>query len=171
MRAYIGLGSNVGDRLNAIREAIREIGLVKEVKIVRLSSIYETEPIECEGGLFYNAVLEVETSQEPASLLKELMKIENDMGRNRVKKCAERKMDLDLLLYGDRQMTQSDLTLPHPRMHLRKFVLEPLCELNPDLIIPYIKKTVKEILASAEDASMVRKIIPIHAMGGCEVLS
>lgn len=170
MKAYIGLGSNVRDRLSSIKEAIRRISLSSDVQIVRLSSIYETEPIECEGGLFFNAVLQIETKQEPESLLKELIKIENDMGRTRDKKCSERMIDLDLLLYGDIPFRNSDLTLPHPRMHLRRFVLEPLCELNPDLMIPFTGKTVHDLLECLEDQSMVRKVIPIHSTGDCEVL-
>src|SRR5574341_1918032 len=141
MRAYIGLGSNLGDRLNNIRIAIDKISHLDGVKSLRLSSIYETEPVQCEGGWFYNAVLEVEINMEPVFLMRELLQIENSMGRvnpvrsplsrchvgtaaappgritsngvNLKMKGCERSVDLDLLLFEDRIIDDPSLTLPH----------------------------------------------------------
>ena len=164
--AYIGLGSNIGDRGANLADAIERI---KELgfEIVRQSSIYETEPVGfTDQPWFLNQVIEAELSVEPnaaqaASFLAELVDIEREMGRKRTIVNGPRLIDIDLLLFGDLIVRRSHdtasssktlgMVLPHPRMHLRRFVLEPLCEIAPDLVHPVLKKTCGEILASLND--------------------
>jgi 2-amino-4-hydroxy-6-hydroxymethyldihydropteridine diphosphokinase len=137
MIAYVGLGSNLGDRLQNIHRAIQNLKEISGTIVLRVSSLYETEPVNCEGGLFMNAVAEIDTILEPDDFLNELLKIEDSMGRTRTSgKTEARKIDLDFLLYGSLQLNLPQLKIPHPRMHERIFVLEPLCELNKDLVIP-----------------------------------
>lgn len=145
---YIGIGSNLGERVAHLLRAVEELRSVGKVR--QISGIYETEP---EGVLhaqpdFLNAVIELETTRQPNQLLKGLLKIEAEMGRVRTKRGMPREIDLDLLAVEDRVSTDSNLMLPHPRMHLRKFVLEPMAELAPEWIHPVEKKTVLELLAS-----------------------
>jgi 2-amino-4-hydroxy-6-hydroxymethyldihydropteridine diphosphokinase len=142
MIAYVGLGSNLGDRLRNIHQAIQNLKDIQDVIVLRVSNLYETEPVNCEGGLFMNAVAEIDTILEPDDFLNELLKIEDSMGRTRKPgKTEARKMDLDFLLYGGVQINLPQLKIPHPRMHERLFVLEPLCELNKDIVIPGLGKT------------------------------
>ena len=164
MKAYIGIGANLGDRLENIRNAIDEIAHLQNVKSLRLSSIYETEPVQCEGEWFYNAVLEIETSLVPLLLIKHLLQIEISLGRIKLKKGYARPIDLDLLLFEDQVIEEAILTLPHPRMHQRRFVLEPLCELDRNLVHPLLSKTVNDLLHNLTDKTEVRKIIPIHSL-------
>jgi 2-amino-4-hydroxy-6-hydroxymethyldihydropteridine diphosphokinase len=130
--AYVGLGSNLGDRESLIRDAARLLGAR------RLSTVRETEP----WGLvdqpsFLNAVAELETPRTARELLDELLDIEQRLGRERVgPRWGPRKIDLDLLLYGDALLDEPGLVVPHPRLHERRFVLEPLAELAPDLVVP-----------------------------------
>lgn len=147
MIAYVGLGSNLGDRLQNIHQAIENLKEIGGAVFLRVSSLYETEPIGCEGGFFLNAVAEIDTILEPEDFLNELLRIEDKMGRKRTPgKMEARIIDLDFLLYGSLQLNLPQLRIPHPRMHERLFVLEPLCELNKDVVIPGIGKTAGEIL-------------------------
>lgn len=164
--AYIGLGSNIGDRRANLVEAIERI---KELgfEIVRQSSIYETEPVGfTDQPWFLNQVIEAKLSVQPnaaqaASFLAELLDIEREMGRKRTIVHGPRLIDIDLLLFDDLIVQHSNdtasssktlgIVLPHPRMHLRRFVLEPFCEIAPDLVHPVLKKTCHEILASLND--------------------
>lgn len=171
--AYISIGSNLGDRLGYIREAKRKLEQSQEIVIRRASSVYETEPVgycvkgQGSGGdeqpWFLNMVTELETTLKPLSLLELLLGIENRMGRKRNKKHGPRNIDLDLLLYDDVILDSDKLTLPHPRMHRRKFVLVPLAEIAPTVVHPSLKKTVEELLEewstdsnSGENESEVR---------------
>lgn len=132
-RAYVGLGSNLGDREQAIRNAAEAIGAT------RLSTIRETEPWGYEDQpLFLNAVAEVETELGPRELLDELLDVERRLGRERGSgpRYGPRTIDLDLLLYGDETVDEPSLTVPHPHLHERRFVLEPLAELDPELVVP-----------------------------------
>jgi 2-amino-4-hydroxy-6-hydroxymethyldihydropteridine diphosphokinase len=130
--AYIGLGANLGDREGAIRRAADLIGAV------RVSPVVETEPWGYENQpLFLNAVAEVDTSLTPRQLLDHLLDVERRLGRERVgPRWGPRTIDLDLLLYGDETVSEPGLEVPHPRLHERLFVLEPLAALVPDLKIP-----------------------------------
>ena len=140
MRTAVALGSNLGDRLENLRAARKAILDVPNVKPPIFSSaIYETEPVGCEpgAGKFLNAVIEFEYQGDPATLLEQLIGIEDALGRKRDhQKNISRTIDLDLLYCGDRQMHAGRLQLPHPRIHLRKFVLKPLADIRPDLVLP-----------------------------------
>ena len=167
--AYIGLGSNIGDRKANLVDAIARIGELG-VEIVRQSSIYETEPVGFKDQpWFLNQVVEAKLSVQPtaaqaASFLDKLLDIEHEMGRKRTIANGPRLIDIDLLLFDDLIVPHSNdtsskrhgIVLPHPRMHQRRFVLEPLCEIAPDLMHPILKQTSREILASLNDQSVVR---------------
>jgi len=135
--AYISLGSNLGDRILALEAAVEKLKALADTRYIALSSLYETSPIEVEGGPFLNAVAVIKTGLEPGKLLRELLDIETTMGRTREPgKLGSRIIDLDLLLHGNTAVEEKDLILPHPRMLLRRFVMEPLAELTSDLKIP-----------------------------------
>jgi|SRR5215510_2659569 len=150
MRTAIALGSNLGDRLGNLRAARNAILDLANVQPPLLSSpVYETEPVDCEAGArkFLNAVVEFEYEGEPASLLEDLIRIEEVLGRKRDHpKNISRTIDIDLLYCGDQQIDDEQLQLPHPRMHSRKFVLQPLADIRPELVLPGQKKSVRELL-------------------------
>lgn len=143
---YLGLGSNLGEREKNCLEAIR---LLKDngVAVVRQSSLIETEPWGMtDQPHFINMAVRAETDLSPEPLLALLMKIETDMGRIRKVKWGPRIIDLDILFYDDQVIRNSDLTIPHPLMHEREFVLRPLAEIAPDKVHPLLKKTVRKLL-------------------------
>jgi 2-amino-4-hydroxy-6-hydroxymethyldihydropteridine diphosphokinase len=156
MRSAVALGSNLGDRLDNLRAARKAILDVPNVKPpVFSSAIYETEPVGCEAGAgkFLNAAVEFEYLGDPARLLEQLIGIEETLGRQRNHpKNVSRTIDIDLLYCGDRQIDNERLQLPHPRMHLRKFVLKPLADIRPDLVLPGRKKTVTELLEELRES-------------------
>lgn len=159
--AYIGLGSNLGDRAGNLLLAVR--GLMEaSFAVQRLSAIYETEPFGVESKQkFLNMVAEVRVASiSPMQMMARMLRIEYLLGRMRPAPKAPRTVDLDLLFYGSVQMETDFLTIPHPRLHLRKFVLVPLNELSPHLIHPVFHTTVQEILANTEDTSAVRRWNP-----------
>jgi len=158
--AYIALGSNLGDReLNLLR-AVAEIGRLPDSKVTGLSAFYETSPVgDIDQPLFYNAVLRLHTALLPHVLLERLLSIEADIfGRTRTGRLAARRMDLDLLLHGGAAISDERLTVPHPRMAVRRFVLQPLCDIAPDLVLPTIGKSVADALASLNTDETVTKI-------------
>jgi len=161
MRTGVALGSNLGDRLANLRVARTAIvGLAGVAPPVLSSAIYETDPVDCEpdAGKFLNAVIEFDYEGDPADLLKELTGIERALGRPpRHARNVSRKIDIDLLYLGQMKIDTAQLQLPHPRMHLRRFVLEPLADVRPDLILPDQAKNVGELLAQlAESGKVVR---------------
>jgi len=127
---YLGIGSNLGDRRKNIKASVRKIGYLKGTKVVKLSRIIETDPQECLSGQgkFLNAVLKIETNFTPIVLLKKLKEIERELGRVHPVHCGPRTIDLDILLYGNRNIDRKDLKVPHPKMFKRDFVLRPLAE-------------------------------------------
>jgi len=144
--AYVGFGSNLGDREQAILGAARALG------VRRLSTIRETEPWGVEDQPpFLNAVGEVETQASPRELLERLLEVERAHGRVRVERWGPRTLDLDLLVYGDSQLDEPGLAVPHPRLAERVFVLEPLAELAPDLNVPGMGR-VRDLLARLQSA-------------------
>lgn len=159
MRTGVGLGSNLGDRLDNLRAARDAILAISNVKPPTLfSAIYETEPVGCEPGAekFLNAVIEFDYEGRPANLLEQLIRIEEALGRKRDHpKNVSRAIDIDLLYCGDCSIEDERLRLPHPRMHLRKFVLQPLADVRPDLILPSQKRTVRELLAESKGSGEV----------------
>lgn len=161
-RACIGIGSNLGDRIEHCRGAIAAIAAISGVTAVRASSLYETTPVPpASGGWFVNGVVSMETKLPPEALLPELLRIEQVMGRPAVRaRGEERTIDLDLLLVGSHVVERPDFVLPHPRMHQRRFVLVPLCELAPDLRHPVLGITMRELLGRLDDPSQVRLLAP-----------
>jgi 2-amino-4-hydroxy-6-hydroxymethyldihydropteridine diphosphokinase len=160
--AYIGLGSNLGDRAGNFLLAIRGL-LDARIEVLRLSRIYETEAIETFAQpRFLNMVVEVRgsTLPRPEELMARLLRIEYSLGRTRDASMAPRTIDLDLLLYGDETSDTQFLSLPHPRLHLRRFVMEPLNELAPAVIHPILNKSVAELLTELQDASSVELWTP-----------
>lgn len=150
---YIGLGSNLGDRLFYLEQAVAALS---SLGAVRRSSWYETEPVGMVGaGKFLNGVVRLYSVKSARGLLVTLMTIEEELGRDRVERNSSRTIDLDILLYGTEVINESDLEIPHPRMHLRAFVLMPLCELAPDLVHPRLKRTMRELLAGLDTSGVV----------------
>ena len=138
MKVWIGLGANLGEPQAAIATALREIAAMPCMVLQRASSVYRSAPVEAQGPDFYNAVAEIETTMAPIELLHALQAIEQAHGRERPYRNAPRTLDLDLLFYGEMVLEQAGLSLPHPRLHLRAFVLEPLLELSPGHVHPLL---------------------------------
>ena len=162
MRTAVALGSNIGDRLENLREARRQIIELASVRPPVVSAgIYETEPVDCEPGAskFLNTVIEFDFEGDPVQLLEQLVRIEQSLGRKRDHpKNVSRRIDIDLLYCGDRQIDNEQLQLPHPRMHLRKFVLQPLADFHPDLVLPGRTRTVRELLAELKEPGEVVRV-------------
>lgn len=130
MLCYIGIGSNLGNRKKYIKNAIEKLRETKGVEVRRISSIHETEPVGGpRQGRYLNGAIEVDTKLEPEELLARLQKIESELGRERSIKNAPRTIDLDILLYGDKEINEPYLKIPHPRMRDREFVMKPLKEI------------------------------------------
>jgi 2-amino-4-hydroxy-6-hydroxymethyldihydropteridine diphosphokinase len=159
MRTAVALGSNLGDRLENLRGGRKAILELPTVKLPILSSaVYETEPVGCEpgAGKFLNAALEFEYDGDPARLLEQLIQIEEALGRKRVhRQNVSRTIDIDLLYCGDQRINDKRLQVPHPRLYLREFVLRPLADIRPDLILPGQTKSIRELLAELEQPGEV----------------
>lgn len=146
-RAFIGVGSNIGDRKDFMERACDLLRQTRDVKLLRCSPVYETDPVGGpRQGKYLNAVWEVETPLSPEALMKRLLAIELQLGRERKEPNAPRTIDLDLLSWDRRVMERRGLTLPHPRLQERFFVLEPLADLEPGWQHPVLNKTVKQLL-------------------------
>ena len=159
MRTGVALGSNLGDRLANLRTTRKAILQLPGVTPpVLASAIYETEPIDCEpdAGKFLNAVLEFNYEGNPLELLKRLGELEQALGRlpDRPRNVS-REIDIDLLYFGATKIDKKELHLPHPRMHLRRFVLQPLADIRPDLVLPNQTKAVRELLAQPDESGRV----------------
>jgi 2-amino-4-hydroxy-6-hydroxymethyldihydropteridine diphosphokinase len=158
---YLSLGANVGDCARNIREAIAHLESAGHV--VAASSFYETEPVEfTEQAWFLNCAVALETTKTPAQLMAALLTIERAMGRQRTQKKGPRTIDIDILLFGDTVTDSPELTIPHPAMRQRRFVLEPLAEIAAEARHPGLGKTVGELLSALPAGQTVRKI-PIRA--------
>lgn len=164
---FIGMGSNLGDRALNLRNAVVMLDSHPAITIKALSGTYETDPVgEVQGGTFLNAAASVSTALKPADLLKYLHQIEKTMGRIRpTGVVAPRPIDLDILLFGDLSMDSPELTIPHPRLRARRFVLEPLSELAPLLKIPGTDRTVGETAREAEKKYPGQGIRPVGRLG------
>lgn len=159
--AYLSLGTNLGDRARNLISALEEIARLPASRTVRVSSVYETEPVLPPSvppqHEYLNLVAEIETGLSPEDLLSRLLAIESRLGRTRREKNESRIIDIDLLLYDERILNRDPLSLPHPRIAERRFVLAPLHELAPGLRHPVLRKTVAELLAGAPDNHKIRK--------------
>jgi 2-amino-4-hydroxy-6-hydroxymethyldihydropteridine diphosphokinase len=143
---YLSMGSNLGDRVEMLRRGLDELDQLTATQVVRLSSIYDTDPVgEVDQPRYLNAVLMLETELDPQVLLWNLLLIERRLGRVRTRRWGPRPLDLDILLYGDLVIDEPGLIIPHPLMHERAFVLVPLAELAPDLVHPLLALTVAEL--------------------------
>jgi len=135
-RVFVGLGANLGDARGTVERAFEKLTQIPGTRLLSRSSLYVSAPHDAAGPDYFNAVAELATSQTASALLSQLQAIENLHGRERPYRNAPRTLDLDLLLYGDEQIATLALTVPHPRMHERAFVLRPLAEIAPRLVIP-----------------------------------
>jgi 2-amino-4-hydroxy-6-hydroxymethyldihydropteridine diphosphokinase len=156
-RAFIGIGSNLGDRKANYLEAIDRIQKLAATRIVKQSSLYESEPLGDAKTWFVNAVIEVETDSSADELLKRLKGIETVMGRKRVrgKRWGSRIIDLDILFFNNEIITKRTLKVPHPELQNRRFVLAPLSELAPQMIHPKLGVSVSELLAGLKDTKKI----------------
>jgi 2-amino-4-hydroxy-6-hydroxymethyldihydropteridine diphosphokinase len=154
--AYLGLGSNLGDRHANLDAAVRRLRSEPGLRVTAVSRFFETTPVDCPPGSgdYLNAAVAVETERSPQELLKLLLHIERQFGRIRKGPNSPRTLDLDLLLYDDRVIHAPDLIVPHPRLHERAFVLVPLVDFAPDVVHPILKKTVRELLESVGHAEV-----------------
>jgi 2-amino-4-hydroxy-6-hydroxymethyldihydropteridine diphosphokinase len=159
-KVFLGLGTNLGDREANLKMAVGRI--IENIgPVVRLSSVYETEPWGFHTEeMFLNMVAEVETKLRPSGLLGRMLMIEAEMGRLRHGKgYSSRIIDLDILLYGEKIMDTQILAIPHPKIPERRFVLVPLCEIAPDLVHPVLKKDIRTLLKDCNDKAEVKKFI------------
>lgn len=162
MRFGIALGSNLGDRLGHFRAGLNALLLRDDIELLSKASIYETDPVDCPPGsqAFLNTVIEVESSLDAHALHQMLQGIEIALGRpEQRERNAPRPLDLDILYAGDQCMDDEVLTIPHPRLHLRRFVLQPLADIRSDWVLPGQGKTVTELLTLLpEDTCAVRLV-------------
>lgn len=155
--SYLSLGSNIGERADHLREAIERVGA--HGRVMAASSLYETEPVEvADQDWFLNCAISLETSESPAQLMASLLSIEQQMGRRRIQKKGPRTIDIDILLFGDTILNTLALTVPHPAMAFRRFVLKPLAEIAPEARHPVLKKSVKELLDALPPGQTVRRV-------------
>ena len=156
--AYVGFGSNIGDRLAYIQNAIDILSKTEEITLQKISSIYTTDPVGYEEqAQFLNGVAAIQTSLSPFSLLHTLKDIETALGRKHRTCWGPREIDLDILIYGDLCVQTEKLVIPHPEMHLRGFVLVPLAEIAPDLVHPVFQESIQTLLNCLEDGKSVLK--------------
>lgn len=154
--AFVGIGSNQGDPFARCREAVAYAAAVDGCKVLRRSSLYRTEPVGYTNqDWFANAVLEIRTTLPARLLMQELQAIENRMGRKETVKWGPRVIDIDLLLFGQEIIQDDNLTVPHPELHKRRFVLEPLHEIAPYVIHPAFGVSMAGLMERLEDASIV----------------
>ena len=158
--AYLSLGSNLGDREANLRDAIARLGPLGTVTAV--SSFYETEPVDfLDQPWFLNCVALLETDLLPKTLLQRLLEIERSLGRERLQPKGPRLIDIDILLCGDKIIHEPGLTIPHPALHQRRFVLEPLAQIAPGVVHPILKKSAQELLTGlSPDRQVVKQFTP-----------
>lgn len=158
---YLSLGSNVGNRGANLKSAVAQLAKIGKVQAV--SEFYETEPVEfTRQPWFLNCAVKLDTEKMPKQLLSAVLGIEQQMGRRRTKKKGPRNIDIDILLFGNSVIDTSGLTIPHPAMHERRFVLEPLAEIAPEVRHPVFKRTIRELRDSLPAGQAVRKIRPME---------
>jgi len=157
--AYIALGANLGDRLQTLRAAVRDLAEVESIEAI--SSVYETDPVGyADQPAYLNAVVAIDTALTAEGLLDTLLSVERAHGRVRTFPNAPRTLDLDIILFGDEVRQSERLTIPHPRMQERAFVLVPLNEIATDVVVPKLNTTVADLLARLGSVSGVRRFAP-----------
>jgi 2-amino-4-hydroxy-6-hydroxymethyldihydropteridine diphosphokinase len=155
--AYLSLGSNVGDREHHLRHAIE--GLEQLGRVAAVSSWYETEPVEfTDQAWFLNCAVALDTTKTPKELMAALLGLEQESGRQRTQRKGPRTIDIDILLFGETVLSTPGLIIPHPAMHERRFVLEPLAQIAPEARHPALQKTIRELLAELPPGQVVRKL-------------
>jgi len=155
--AYLSLGSNLGDRAANLAQAIAR--MAEAGTVGRVSAFYETQPVDVlDQPWFLNCVLALETEKSPADLLHVILSIESETGRVRTHRRGPRKIDIDIVLFGERIIDEPGLKIPHPSMHERRFVLEPLVEIAPEVCHPTLGKRARELLAELPESPVVRRI-------------
>lgn len=165
-RVFLSIGSNLGDRLSNIQQAVATLSMSDKIKIVKTSSFYETEPWGNKNQeWFINAALAIDTDYSPDELLQYCQNIEVQLGRIRKEneKWSQRAIDIDILMYDDLVISSKNLIVPHPFMHLRAFVLVPMLEVKSDLVHPVFKKTISELydeLSNPEDVYLYGTVLP-----------
>ena len=160
-RVYIGIGSNVGQKKDNFLEALERLAKLPDTKILKESSLYESEPLGDSRDWYVNGAIEIETKFKPEMLLTKFKNIERAMGRKKVKKrWGARIIDLDILLYDGLVMKKKNLHIPHPEMPNRKFVLIPLSEIAPQVIHPELGVTISELLVSVKDEKKIHLFHP-----------
>ena len=162
--AYLSLGSNLGDRAANLRAALAQLDAAG--RLLAVSALYETQPVDVpDQPWFLNCVAAIETDKTPRELLQLALQVEAEMGRLRMSDKGARKIDIDVALFGDSVVSEPGLQIPHPAMHQRRFVLEPLVEIAPDARHPVLGKTARELLAALAGGQMVRRLerdIPVR---------
>jgi 2-amino-4-hydroxy-6-hydroxymethyldihydropteridine diphosphokinase len=159
--AYLSLGSNLGDRATNLRNALAQLDA--GASLLAVSSLYETQPVGVatdapDQPWFLNCVASIQTEKTPLELLQLALQIEAAMGRLRMRKHGARNIDIDIVLFGNRAVDQPGLKIPHPAMHQRRFVLEPLVEIAPEALHPELGKTARELLAELASGQIVRRL-------------
>jgi 2-amino-4-hydroxy-6-hydroxymethyldihydropteridine diphosphokinase len=151
--AYIGAGSNIGDKLLNCKNGIIALTKLQNTQIKKWSRFYQTEPVDYKNqDWFINGVVKIETDLDPFHLIKKLKSIEDDSGRmDDTVRFGPRILDLDILLFDDAVMNSSGLIIPHPRMHKRRFVLKPICDIDPSIVHPVLKKEMRDLLADLDE--------------------
>jgi 2-amino-4-hydroxy-6-hydroxymethyldihydropteridine diphosphokinase len=155
-RVFIALGSNLGDRAAWLRKAQEKLFNASVMQLVRASAVYETEPVgKTDQPMFLNQVIEMRSSLAPVDLLASLLQVEQEFGRVRTERWGPRRIDLDLLAFGQRQIKTRQLVLPHPELHRRRFVLQPWAEIAPEFVVAGFSATVGELLQRCNDNSSI----------------
>lgn len=157
-RVFVGMGSNLGDRASMLNRAARELGRVPGVKLLACSPVYETDPVgKPDQPRFLNAACEIQTALAPADLMRELLSIEERLGRTRSERWGPREIDLDILLYDGLVLENPDVTVPHPELERRRFVLVPLRELDRDVVHPVSGRTIGELAEACSEEGRVQR--------------
>ncbi len=159
VESILMFGTNLGDRYGFLRKAFDSVASLPRVRLLRTSGIYETEPVGVtEQPLFLNAAAGISTSFTPSELLRNLKEAEERIGRTRRERWHEREIDIDIIFYGEEIIQTDELTIPHPRAHLRRFVLQPVNEIAPTYVHPVFHKTVSQLLRECADNAAVTRI-------------